>query len=262
MKKTVFIGDIHGDLDFVIFIDKQYEGWKKVFVGDFVDSFYFSPSTAVDALWHVLQMCERGDTRALLGNHELSYLFEGNRCGGWNATTEVLLIPIRSKMLRILEYYIWYPDEKILVTHGGITRDLWKAEELTPENLVFKLDGWKKQDLRMSKFGWIGKSRGGIDPYGGPFWCDFDKEFQPVVGITQIFGHTPGREIRQVDRSFCINQLERMMTREVLEYQDGQFQVAQFSSNLDALNGWRPEFTRVNESGDEEFRNRMNKVTK
>ena len=47
MKDTVFIGDIHGDLAFVEFIDKKYAGWDKVFVGDYLDSFYETPKTCV-----------------------------------------------------------------------------------------------------------------------------------------------------------------------------------------------------------------------
>ena len=230
MKNTVFIGDIHGDLNFVQFIDKQYSGWEKVFVGDFLDSYIFPPQTCVEALQHVLSMCERGDTRALLGNHELSYLFEGNRCGGWNSVTEILIIHLRSKMLKLLEYYLWYPEHKILVTHGGITQYLWRDANITLDNLIPTLEDWKKQDLRMSKFGWIGKSRGGIDPYGGPFWCDFDKDFKPVYGITQIFGHSPGRSIRQVGSNYCINQLEMMHTREVLEFKNGTFEIAQYTT--------------------------------
>jgi len=230
MKDTVFIGDIHGDLDFVQFIDKQYMEWNKIFVGDYLDSFYFDPKTCVSALRHVLMMCERGDTQALAGNHELSYLFEGNRCTGWEPVTEILVTHLRSQMFKTLQYYIWIPEHKILVTHGGITQYLWKDAELTVDNLVLTLDNWKKEDIRASKFGWIGKARGGIDPYGGPFWCDFDEEFKPVFGITQIFGHTPGRDIRRIGSNYCINQLEMMHTREVLEFKDNAFEVAQFKT--------------------------------
>jgi len=228
VNKTVFIGDIHGDFDFVEAIDNQYTGWKKVFVGDYVDSHHWSPQHSVQCVNHILQMVERGDTVALAGNHELSYLFEGNRCSGWNSTTEMLLFPLRSKMFQLLNYWKWYPEHKILVTHGGITLPLWKAEGLTTDNLEQKLTEWKREDIRDSKFGWVGNSRGGVRPYGGPFWCDFDQDFQPVFGITQIFGHTPHRTIKQVGSNYDINQLEMIATREVLEFVDGTFQTAKY----------------------------------
>lgn len=260
MKKTVFIGDIHGDLEFVQFVDKQYEGWDKIFVGDYLDSWYFHPKMCIESLKHILMMCSRGDTRALLGNHELSYLFEGNRCSGWNSNTEILLIPLRSKTFQTLEYYIWIPEHKILVTHGGITQPLWRDSELTIENLVPTLDEWKKQDIRASKFGWIGKSRGGIDPYGGPFWCDFDDEFQPVFGITQIFGHTPARNIRRVGSSYCINQIEMMAVREVLEFENGAFNVAQFKVEIEKTEKKGKWTTDYSPKFQEALKNVQNKI--
>jgi len=230
MNKTVFVGDIHGDIDFVEFIDKEYLGWNKVFVGDYLDSFHWAPKHCVEAVKHILQMCERGDTRALLGNHELSYLFEGNRCSGWNQVTEMLVLPIRSQMFKHLEYYLWYPEHKILVTHGGITQRLWKDEELSTENVMAKLEEWKRQDIRDSKFGWVGHARFGSRPYGGPFWCDYDTEFQPVHGITQIFGHSPGRKIRQRGTNFNINQIELIPVRETLEFENDTFKIAKFQT--------------------------------
>lgn len=246
MKNTVFIGDIHGDLEFVQFIDKQYQGWDKIFVGDYLDSWYFAPKLCVEALEHVLMMCVRGDTRALLGNHELSYLLEGNRCSGWNSRTEMMIFSHRTQMFKNLEYYIWMPEEKILVTHGGITQPLWKEANLTIENLVPTLDEWKRGDIRDSRFGWVGKTRGGIDPYGGPFWCDFDDEFKPVFGITQIFGHTPHRSIVQLGSNYDINQIEMMATREVLEFQNGAFSVAQFKVEKEKTpEDWETNFRKL-----------------
>jgi hypothetical protein len=246
MKQTVFIGDLHGDLEFIQFIDKQYEGWDKVLVGDYLDSHYWLPKICVETLEHVLQMCERGDTKALAGNHELSYMLEGNRCSGWNSTTEILTIPLRTKMFQLLQYYLWYPENKILVTHGGITQPLWRDTELTIDNLAIALDAWQHQDFHVSKFGWVGKARGGTAPYGGPFWCDFDEEFKPIYGITQIFGHSPGRTIRQLGTNFNINQLELMVTREVLEFKDGAFSVVQFRVEQEkTLESWKKNFEKL-----------------
>ena len=230
MDNTVFVGDIHGDLEFVQFIDKQYKTWKKVFVGDYLDSLYHSPDHCIKAIQYVLMMTERGDTQALLGNHEISYLFPGNRCSGWNRIIDIQLIHLQNWIHKKFLWYLWIPEHKIFVTHAGLTRYLWNDATLTFDNLFETLDQWKRQDLRISKFGWIGKARGGIDPFGGPFWCDFEKEFQPIEGLIQIFGHTPGETIRQVGSNYNINQFEMMAVREVLEFVEGQFQIAKYQT--------------------------------
>lgn len=52
---------------------------------------------------------------------------------------------------------------------------------------------------------------------GGLFWCDFRQEFEPVPGLTQVFGHTAsgGDTIRRVADSYCIDCLDR--SKEFLE---------------------------------------------
>jgi Calcineurin-like phosphoesterase len=261
LKNTVFIGDIHGDLEFLQFIDKQYEEWDKVFVGDYLDSWYFPPRTCIECLNHILQMVERGDTQALLGNHELSYLFEGNRCSGWSSTTEMMIIHLRTKALRLLKYFIWIPEQKILITHGGVTLPLWQEEGLTVGNVEHRLMGWMRDDIRDSKFGWVGKARGGIAPYGGPFWCDYDNEFKPVFGITQIFGHTPHRSIVQVGSNYDLNQLEMMATREVLEWKDDAFQVAKFSVQKERNpENWETQFQKLSPAAQDAFKNLQERI--
>ena len=41
----------------------------------------------------------------------------------------------------------------------------------------------------------VGFSRGGSNDVGGPLWCDYD-EFVDILGINQIFGHTPNHIVR------------------------------------------------------------------
>jgi hypothetical protein len=36
-----------------------------------------------------------------------------------------------------------------------------------------------------------GRARGGWAKVGGVNWLDYDREFKPVPGLKQIFGHTP-----------------------------------------------------------------------
>ena len=41
----------------------------------------------------------------------------------------------------------------------------------------------------------MGFSRGGSNDVGGPLWCDYN-EFVDILGINQIFGHTPNHIVR------------------------------------------------------------------
>jgi hypothetical protein len=61
----------------------------------------------------------------------------------------------------------------------------------------------------------IGHCRGGIHSCGGILWCDFNKEFEPVDGLRQVFGHTAGKNIRQKGENMCVDCNE--FSDEVLE---------------------------------------------
>jgi len=95
---------------------------------------------------------------------------------------------------------------EFLVSHAGLTDQLWRKEHLTFENLEQRLiEGWSKTSSFVHQ---IGSYRGGFSSVGGLFWCDWNAEFEPIEGLTQVFGHTAGRGIRQRVNSFCIDCLD------------------------------------------------------
>jgi len=242
MNKTVFIGDLHGDLNRILHVEAEYKGWDKVFVGDYVDSYYFTRKSQLLTLEKILLMVEREEAIALMGNHDLGYLYKGMGCSGYSGVMESMLIHLKSKMWKHLKFYHLYKEENLLVTHAGLTSYLWKERGLTVQNLGENLEEWWRTPLDSSPFGWLGRERGGIDPVGGPFWCDFNKEFKPISQISQIFGHTGGRTARYLpgiekmgneSHNWNIDLVENIPMWFFLEYVDGQFTEKYVEAQID-----------------------------
>ncbi|MGA9120685.1 MAG: metallophosphoesterase [Bacteroidota bacterium] len=223
----LFIGDLHGNLPFLKRVLEVYPHHHKVFVGDFVDSRVFSRDEELECLETVLDLVEKGDARALFGNHEWSYLEQSMRCSGFEQSFDLRLNPLKSRMRDLLEHYLWMPEHRILITHAGLSFRIWQECGFTIENLTGKLGEWELLPVQETPAGWIGMPRGGMDSVGGIYWCDWYSEFQPVPGVTQILGHTSAlsvqeqllaseQGIRQRGSNFNIDCLTRVW--EVLEF--------------------------------------------
>ena len=222
--KTIYIGDIHGDHGFVKYIYNNFKDYKKIFVGDIVDSLYFTRAEQLAAMELVLKMIEEGDTECIFGNHEMSYLHPTMfKCSGYAGTMQTLLSPIRSKIWKLFKPFIYDKETKILISHAGLTKQIWDLYELTFDNLEEKLNEWWNYNLNdyfdknieYSPFHWIGQIRYGSNFAGGLLWCDWNGEFQSIKDLTQIVGHTAldnsenkAYNIRIVDNNFNIDCLQ------------------------------------------------------
>lgn len=202
--KFVFIGDIHGKWESVE--EALSKEGKKIFVGDFIDSYDRSLEDHKKCFELVLEAIKRKEAQSIFGNHELSYLMPStHRCSGYDPYRAGLMEDIKDDLLKHFKPFIFL-ENTILVTHAGLTQQIWEQEKLSPETLEPFLEAsWKDQT---SPVHWIGRARGGRNPIGGIFWCDFNMEFLPIPELTQVFGHTRGREIRQSGQSFCIDCLD------------------------------------------------------
>lgn len=232
--KTLFVGDIHGKIEIMEFVEKTFPDHLKVFVGDLVDAFDRTRKQQLDCVEKALAMIQRGDTKVLLGNHELSYLIPHMRCSGYAGTMDGMMLPFKKDIWKHFDYYLWYPENKLLVTHAGLGLYIWNEKHLTLDTLGIILAQWKLDGFYTGVNGWIGKARGGVDRIGGIFWCDYFKEFAPIPGLTQVFGHTnipkqlpPGIVIDGTN--YNIDCLVRKV--EFLEYDDGKFQVINGTEN-------------------------------
>ena len=200
MEKYVFVGDIHGR---VRDVERALtRPGKKIFVGDFVDSYTESAGKQQACLEMVLHSIKRAESQAVFGNHELSYMIPEHRCSGWNLETNLVIQKYKEEMYQLFKPYIFI-EPNILVTHAGLSKFWWDKHDLTLDNLCDTLDDWWKDNA--SPMHKIGYTRGGQAPRGGTFWCHYPDEFEPIPDLVQIFGHTSDREIRGDGENFCID---------------------------------------------------------
>lgn len=185
--KVTFIGDIHGKVDAIekaLAMDGEI-----VFVGDLIDSYDRSVDEHAKCFELVIQSIKDGKARCIYGNHELSYLMPQNhKCSGWNLARESVVRDFRRDIQKYFEYFIWYHNANLLVTHAGLTNSIYKQLNLRTENIEEVLS--YEINRGDSPLHWIGQARGGWAKTGGIFWCDWYKEFENVDQIHQVFGHT------------------------------------------------------------------------
>ena len=201
--KYIFVGDIHGKPE-VVEEALSREG-KKIFVGDFMDSFDRTPANMGMCLELVLNAIEKGEAEAIYGNHELSYMNMHHRCSGYSHKNLYMFHEFDPKVEQLFKPHILLAPN-FLVTHAGLTKQIWDQQKLTLENLDEKLTEWWPDNS--SPVHQIGRYRGGYANVGGTFWCDWNAEFRPVPNLTQVFGHTAGQGIRQIENSYCIDCLD------------------------------------------------------
>lgn len=203
MSKYRFVGDIHGQID-VMKQALDCDADRVIFVGDLVDSYSRSLGDQFACLDLALELAGNGRVDVTWANHEWSYLDNQMSCSGWKPETNNFVKARKEEILAKFKPFVY--EAGYLVTHAGLTAQLWETYKLTIENFQEKLTDWSK-DMG-SPFFFIGRPRGGRAHVGGPLWCDFRFEFIPIPGLPQIFGHTRGVGIRQKENAYCIDTLE------------------------------------------------------
>jgi hypothetical protein len=242
-KRRIVVGDIHGELEGFIEIIRDagliddrdhWSGRDDILIqtGDVIDRGPHSME-AFDLLKRLQKEAAvvRGEVIRLCGNHELMLLQKDFRYANFN-DPEAFVDRVRNEIagggLRAA-----YTDGERLCTHAGLRsaiREILvnemrsskpKLEESEIDlflvsdhiNKIF-IDSVKNADFEHPIFH-VDSIRGGHDPVGGIFWCDF-RSISPSIQawkIPQIFGHTPtskngvrtakGLKLVDVDAGMC-----------------------------------------------------------
>lgn len=173
-----------------------------IFIGDYFDSFVEDPNairaTAEWFTWSIHQP----NRIMVTGNHEMSYAFASRWfiCSGYAQWKDFIINDIveRKDWDKLKYYYIL--DGKWLLSHGGLHKFHLpdNIAKLHTDRPLFLQKIQEYLDTEIIKGhrneSWIfraGYSRGGDHKVGGITWCDFDREFYPIKGLNQLFGHTP-----------------------------------------------------------------------
>ena len=203
MTKYRFVGDIHGQIN-VMEMALDCDADRIIFCGDFVDSYHRSFDDQRLCLLKALDLAGNGRVDVVWANHEWSYLHPAMRCSGWNKEMSIVMIHHYDDIMTKFKPFIY--EAGYLITHAGLSKQIWDKNKLTLDNFEEVLTNWSKD--MSSPFFYVGHNRGGHKPCGGPLWCDFNTEFKPIKELPQIFGHTRGRGLRKSGNSWCIDALE------------------------------------------------------
>lgn len=217
MTRTMIIPDIHNNwVDAEINISDECPD-QIVFLGDYFDSYDMDTiePTLATAYW-LRDSVNKKNRIHLIGNHDLSYLTYGAlQCAGYSIFKDRAIKSYMTKDIwRKMKWYTWI-DETWLCTHAGLSKDFYltyndRMSQPLPVKTFLEKESeraWDTidKDCKDDHIFWhCSPSRGGIDPYSGILWCDFN-EFKPLQPIKQIFGHTAGDFVRQQGANYCID---------------------------------------------------------
>ena len=207
---VLIIPDIHNQTDNADYwlTTQQYD--RVVFLGDYFDCFGDDVSDVRRTAVWLRNRIQSSDDVFLLGNHDAAYMFpecEELYCPGFTKA--------KSRGIReVLGAHHWerfrlaFEEQGWLFSHAGFHPTLI-SEPRVQAILQQSSDAMKKAKRRIiDPLLGTGVDRGGLQRYGGPLWLDWSS-LQPIAGISQIVGHTPGEVVREkitsASRNYCLD---------------------------------------------------------
>lgn len=211
--KLLVIADLHG-LSIWESLIKEHKPDKVVFLGDYVDSFTISDEDIVKNLQNIIEYKKNNPntTTLLLGNHDIQYLWEGNRCSGYRKSYSEWVWALFKDNLELFKiiHKEWY----YLFSHAGVTNWWWWQNEdmfndMFPDGWVSDITDFNDVFFKshyQDRFFQVGKTRWGTRKYWGPFWADkWELIVDYILWYTQVVGHTKCASIEEYgeDLIFC-----------------------------------------------------------
>ena len=221
MSNFLVIGDVHGE---------SY--WKKIiednspplifFLGDYCDSHKRTPREIIDNMIEIFDYARKNpDTVYLLvGNHDFHYMgYANSPYSGYNFafTEEYKEVLLKNKDLFNMAITIESPNDKILISHAGVTNTFLERNNLTVETLN---DAWENTPKIFDFVREKNSNPYGDDIYQSPIWVRPEALMKDMVkDYHQIVGHTYVRQTR----TFEIN--EKMSLNIICSHDENNFAV-------------------------------------
>ena len=193
----MIIPDVHNRTEIVDKILNTVPHNRRVFLGDFFDSWGDSPFDARrTALW-LKPILSRPDTHVIFGNHDLAYAFPGwgyTWCPGFKHEKCRLINEVISRDLWEKFNFVWFEQGWVL-SHAGFHKEALPCypdlEIVDQHYLARAADEAFDNMLRFRRHPILeqGESMGQAPDRSGCLWLRWD-EFEPISGINQIVGHT------------------------------------------------------------------------
>lgn len=218
MKRCIF-GDIHGHYKSFFELYSKEEPDEVILLGDYLDSFSITPEDCVNCLNKILELKRdhekhSGKFIVLLGNHELHYLIPGEYYSGYKHETQGLVHKVLSESVLNGVIQPIYFEDNTIYSHAGIT-NTWIAD-----NDIKSLDDINKIEsiLDLNKFKFVGYNMYGDSVESGPMWVrPRSLEADHYKDYTQIVGHTPMKQLSQIDNLYFIDCMPRQYIIETIE---------------------------------------------
>lgn len=207
--RTLIIPDLHLQWKRADLIIKHVAPDKIVFLGDYFDDFGDDYQMNLEMADWLKSSLSNSNRIHLMGNHDIHYAVaapvfccSGFEQGKWFAIDSTM----KEEDWKKLPFYTWVGSW--FCSHAGVHRHYYDtygyaygrklefAEWIKSECQEAFDQMWKhKTPHRILS---AGRSRGGYAKHGGIIWCDV-REYSPIEGINQIFGHTPRRQPEWID---------------------------------------------------------------
>ena len=203
-KRILVVSDIHQDIQRLHSIIRYESPDNIVVLGDWFDSHY---SDNLDdytrTAKYLLKFVHQDNTITLWGNHDLHYFYTNDYlcCSGYRAVNDEAITealhPAFNDVKEKFKWYIWIDD--ILCTHAGLYPSFISPTVKNNDDIakfLIEEEAKIRTKIVQNEPYWAycaGRARGGQYPRGGITWLDFEHEFDPIVGLRQIVGHTFSR---------------------------------------------------------------------
>ena len=220
--RVLFVGDIHTHnyiLNDVNRLDKKYNFYRIVFLGDYVDDWLSSGYDSIETLNKIIELKNSNKDKyiLLIGNHEMSYL--GFPCSGhqFDAEKGIQDILLRNIHLFDLYYSIDLGDKHYYCTHAGITNSYIHGvlNRINEEDFyLYKTNSYIRNldIINRNKLNYlhllnkVSSLRGGIDNYSSMVWCDkreheYFSALEEYLIPYQIIGHTPVTTVSNISNN-------------------------------------------------------------
>ena len=206
-KITLILPDLHLRVDQADKIIRHVGADEVISLGDIFDDFNDTPEMVSHAAEWYVDFVNKPNHIMLFGNHCQHYAFPyaSFQCSGYQQWKYFLINDIVDRKTWDKSKWFHFLDDKWLLTHAGLHK-LNVPEKITKfrtdrQKFISELTEWLNAEIikgfqngASGTGSWVfnaGHARGGQQRVGGITWCDFDREFFPIRGINQIFGHTP-----------------------------------------------------------------------
>jgi hypothetical protein len=186
----------------------QHVGADKVIaLGDVFDDFNDTPVIVTHTCEWFINFVNNPDHIFLMGNHSIHYAYPYSafQCSGYAQWKYFLINDIVSR--DDWDKLKWYHflDGRWLLSHGGLHKfnlpeEITKFKNDRPK-FISEISGYLDHEIleglrngATNQRSWIfsaGHSRGGCNRVGGIIWCDHNEEMYPIIGMNQIYGHSP-----------------------------------------------------------------------